>query len=71
MHRHATRLGAHLGIVTDHEQIIEHAGALGIPVFDSVTTAHIPSGSITASPAKCYQLSRLDIMFSAARREHY
>ena len=41
MHRHATRLGAHLGIVTDYEQIIEHAGALGIPVFDSVTTAHI------------------------------
>jgi len=41
MHRHATRLGAHLGIVTDHEQIIEHAGALGIPVFDSVTTAHV------------------------------
>jgi len=41
MQRHATRLGAHLGVVTDHEKIIEHAGALGIPVFDSVTTAHV------------------------------
>tara|TARA_B100000029_G_scaffold279767_1_gene273970 strand:+ start:36260 stop:37810 length:1551 start_codon:yes stop_codon:yes gene_type:complete len=41
VHRHATRLGAHLGVVTDHEQIIEHAGALGIPVFDSVNTAHV------------------------------
>ena len=41
MHRHASRLGAHLGVVTDSDQIIDHAGSLGVPVFDSVTSAHI------------------------------
>ena len=41
MHRHASRLGAHLGVVTDYDQIIDHAGSLGLPVFDSVTSAHI------------------------------
>lgn len=41
VHRHASRLGAHLGVVANYEQIIDHAGSLGLPVFDSVTAAHI------------------------------
>ena len=41
MHRHASRLGAHLGIVTADDQIVDNAGELGLPVFDSVKDAHL------------------------------
>jgi hypothetical protein len=36
LHRHAHRLGAHLGLVTAADDIREHAADLGVPVFDSV-----------------------------------
>jgi len=41
MHRHASRLGAHLGIVTADDLIVDNAGELGLPVFDSVRDAHL------------------------------
>ncbi len=41
MHRHASRLGAHLGIVTADDQIVDNAAELGLPVFDSVGDAHL------------------------------
>jgi len=41
MHRHASRLGAHLGLVTADDQIVDNAGELGLPVFDSVGDAHL------------------------------
>ena len=40
-HRHTSRLGAHLGIVTADDQIVDIAGELGLPVFDSVSDAHL------------------------------
>ena len=41
MHRHASRLGAHLGIVTADDQIVDNAVELGLPVFDSVRDGHL------------------------------
>ncbi len=40
IHRHASRLGAHLGVVSDLDEIIDHAKSLGVPIFNSVTDAH-------------------------------
>ena len=40
VHRHASRLGAHLGLVAADDQIVDNAGELGLPVFDSVGDAH-------------------------------
>jgi hypothetical protein len=39
LHRHAHQLGAHLGLVTRDAEVREHAGALGLPVFESVETS--------------------------------
>ncbi len=36
LHRHAHRLGAHLGLVTGDDEIREYAADLGVPVFDTV-----------------------------------
>ncbi len=41
MHRHASRLGAHLGLVTADDPIADNARELGLPVFDSVGDAHL------------------------------
>ena len=41
MHRHASRLGAHLGVVTNDEDIVDHATELGIPVFNSIKEGHL------------------------------
>lgn len=39
--RHAARLGAKLALVTDDPIVCDHAGTLGIPVFDSVDDSHL------------------------------
>jgi len=36
LHRHAHRLGAHLGLVTSDAEVRDHADELGVPVFDTV-----------------------------------
>ncbi|MGH2522756.1 MAG: hypothetical protein ACRDH2_09675, partial [Anaerolineales bacterium] len=36
LHRHAHRLGAHLGLVTHDSEVREHARSLGLPVFASI-----------------------------------
>ena len=41
MHRHASRLGAHLGLVTADDQIVDNARELDLPIFDSVDDAHL------------------------------
>ena len=41
VHRHASRLGAHLGIVAGDETIIDNASELGLPIFNSVSDGHL------------------------------
>ena len=39
--RHAQRMGAELGLITDDPDIADHAHDLGLPIFDSIDDAHL------------------------------
>ena len=41
LHRHADRLGARLGFVTDDPEVADLAADLGIPVFPSIEASHL------------------------------
>lgn len=70
VHRHASRLRAHLAIVTQDDDIADNAADLGIPVFDSVKDSHLFLWNSRRSPRADLR-PKLRPMPSLSEARHY